>query len=49
MYLTLEGILLLLVSLQGGIGLGAEVRAVCLEALGALLLGLLLQTHPLLV
>jgi hypothetical protein len=48
-YLTLEGIPLLLVSLQGGVGLGVEVRAVRLEALSALLLGLLLQTHPPLV
>jgi hypothetical protein len=48
-YLVLEGLMLLLVSLQGGVGLGAEVCAVRLEALGALSLGLLLQAYPPLV
>jgi hypothetical protein len=47
--LALEGLSPLLVSLQGGIGLGREVHAARLEVLSAPSLELLLQADPPLV
>jgi hypothetical protein len=44
--LALGGLLPLLVALQGGVGLGVEVRVALLEVLGAPSLELLLQTDP---
>jgi hypothetical protein len=47
--LALEGLSPLLVSLQGSVGLGTEVRATRLEVIGTPLLELLLQLDPLLI
>jgi hypothetical protein len=47
--LMLQGLTPLLVSHQGGIGLGTEVRVACLEVLSVLPLELLLQADPPLV